>query len=125
MTAFGLSDKPDGALLDLTTPELSSQLADLEERLHLVRGLLDALARMNEVNKVVQFSRNRNFALVALEHAPFGYSHAQAEAVLDMPVSWQASDEVERLRAEHDQLVDRRSNLHEHVTEVLALHWFG
>jgi topoisomerase-4 subunit A len=125
MTAFGLSDKPDGALLDLTTPELSGQLTALEQRLHVVRGLLDALARMSEVNKVVQFSRSRNSALVALEHDPFGYSRPQAEAVLDMPVSWQASDEIERLRAEHEHLVDRRANLHEEVTEALALHWFG
>lgn len=125
MAAFSLSDEPIGAVLDLTTPALSSELAELEERLHVVHGLLDALARLHEVNKIVQFSSDRYSALVALQHEPFAYSRQQAEAVLDMPVSWQASDEAERLRAERDQLLARRASLREHVSEVLALHWFG
>ena len=42
-----------------------------------------------------------------------------------MPMSWQSSDEAERLRAERDDLVARRAALREHVAEVLAFHWFG
>jgi DNA gyrase/topoisomerase IV subunit A len=125
MSAFSLSDEQVGSLLDLSTPALSSELAELEDRLHIVRGLLDALARLHEVNKIVQFSRDRASALFALQHEPFSYSRAQADALLDMPVSWQTSDEAERLRTERDELLARRANLHEHVTEVLALHWFG
>jgi DNA gyrase/topoisomerase IV subunit A len=86
---------------------------------------LDALARLHEVNKIVQFSRDRDAAVAALQEEPFRYSRAQADGVLDMPVSWQTSDEAERLRSERDQLLTRRASLHEHVTEVLSLHWFG
>jgi hypothetical protein len=40
-------------------------------------------------------------------------------------VSWQTSDEVERLRQERDRLTNRRVSLREQVAEILALHWFG
>jgi DNA gyrase/topoisomerase IV subunit A len=130
MAASSLSDEPLGGVLDLNNPVRASQLAELEERLHIVKGLLDALGRLDELNKVVQFSSDRFSALVALQHEPFTYSRQQAEAVLDMPVSWQTSDEAERLRAEHDKLLARRARLREHVTdeqvtEVSDLHWFG
>jgi len=125
VAAFSLSGEPVASVVDLTSPELSNEIADLEERLHIVLGLLDALARMNEVNKIVQFSSDRHTALLSLQQEPLCYSRHQAEAVLDMPVSWQASDEAERLRTERDQLLARRASLREQVTEVLALHWFG
>jgi DNA gyrase/topoisomerase IV subunit A len=125
MSTYSLSDAAAGAPLDLTTPAISSELTVLEERLHVVQGLLDALARLHEVNKIVQFSRDRDAALAALQQEPFRYSRAQADAVLDMPVSWQTSDEAERLRSERNQLTARQASLHEHVTEALSLHWFG
>lgn len=113
------------AILDLTTPQLSSELTELEQRLHVLRGLLDAHSRLGELNRAVQFAPSRHAARMALQNEPFGYSRDQAEAILDMPVSWQAADEAERLRAEHDMVAARRASLREHVTEVLALHWFG
>jgi DNA gyrase/topoisomerase IV subunit A len=125
MSAFSLSDEQAGDLLDLSSPAISSELAELEERLHIVRGLLDALGRLHEVNEIVQFSRDRPSALLALQDVPFSYSRAQAEALLDMPVSWQASDQAERLRVERDELLARRGHLHEHATEEVTLHWFG
>jgi DNA gyrase subunit A len=125
MAAFSLTDEPVDAILDLTTPALSNELSELEARLHVVHGLLDALGRINEVNKVVQFSRDRYSALVTLQNEPLGYSRQQAEAVLDMPMSWQTSDEAERLRAERDHLRARRAAMREHVSEVLTFHWFG
>lgn len=114
-----------GAVLDLTTPQLSSELAEIERRLHVLRGLLDAHGRLAEVNEAVQFAHSRQAAMVALQLDPFSYSREQAEAVLDMPVSWQSADEGGRLRAEWDLVAARRAALREQVTEVLALHWFG
>jgi len=120
-----LAEEPAPTVLDLTSPVLSSELAELEDRLHVVNGLLDALGRVNEVHKVVQFSPARPQALIALQEEPFSYTKRQAEAVLDMPMSWQASEGAERLRSERDHLMSRRAGLREHVTEVLSLHWFG
>jgi len=125
VTAFGLTEEPSINVLDLTSPALSSELAELEARLHVLQGLLDALGRVNEVNKLVQSSSDRAQALEALQNDPFDFSRHQAEAILDMPVNWQASDVAERLGAERDQLFTRRAALCNHVTEIFALHWFG
>ncbi|HET9061168.1 MAG TPA: hypothetical protein VFN61_14715 [Acidimicrobiales bacterium] len=114
-----------GVVLDLTTPQLSSELAEIERRLHVLRGLLDAHGRLSEVSDAVRLAHSRGEALVALQNDPFSYSREQAEAVLDMPFSWQAADEAERLRSEWDLVAARRASLREQVTEVLALHWFG
>lgn len=119
------SEQSASSFVDLTSPAVPGELAAIEERLHLVQGLLDALARMGDVNKVLRFSKDRASALTALQHDPFKYSRTQADAILDMPVSWQTSDKTEQLRAERDRLLTRRARLHEHVTEALALHWFG
>ncbi|HTV11128.1 MAG TPA: DNA gyrase subunit A [Acidimicrobiales bacterium] len=112
-------------VLDLTSPAVSGELTQIQARLHIVTGLLDALGRVNEVNKIIQFSQDRSVALLALQHEPFRYTPGQAEAVLDMPLSSQASDASERLRVERDKLQRRRAALREHVMEALSLHWFG
>jgi DNA gyrase/topoisomerase IV subunit A len=125
MGGFSITEEQPDPVVDLTTAGLSNELAELEGRLHVLRGLLDALGRLDELNKAVQFARDKYSAAGVLEQEPFGYSHQQAEAILGMPVSWQTSDEVERLRQERDRLTTRRVNLREQVAEVLALHWFG
>jgi DNA gyrase/topoisomerase IV subunit A len=125
MSVSRLAEEPTAAVLDLTSPALSNELAELDGRLHVLQGLLDASERLADVNKTIQFCPDKFSALVALQNEPFGYSRRQAEAVLDMPMSWQTAEEVARLQAELDLLTERRANLREHVAEVLALHWFG
>jgi len=125
MTTFHATDEALGAVLDLTSPGLSSELAELEGRLQVLNGLLDALSRLDQVNQVIQFSRDRNSALVELQQEPFGYSSQGAEAVLDMPMSWQTGEQADQIRQERDRLSARRASLREHVAEMLALHWFG
>ena len=125
MGGFSVTEEQPDPVVDLTTAGLSNELAELEGRLHVLRGLLDALGRLDELNKAVQFARDKYSAAGVLEQEPFGYSRQQAEAILGMPVSWQTSDEVERLRQERDRLTNRRVSLREQVAEILALHWFG
>jgi DNA gyrase/topoisomerase IV subunit A len=125
MGGFSITEDQPGAVLDLTSPGLSSELAELENRLHVLRGLLDALGRLDELNKAIQFARDKYSAIDVLQQEPFGYSHQQANAILQMPMSWQASDEVQRLRQERDCLATRRIGLQERVAEALSLHWFG
>ena len=125
MTTFYPTDEALGAVLDLNSPGLSIELAELEGRLQVLTGLLDALSRLNQINQVIQFSGDRNTALVALQQEPFGYSTREAEAVLDMPMSWQTGEHADHMRQERDHLTERRASLRQHVAEVLALHWFG
>jgi DNA gyrase subunit A len=125
MTTFYPTDEALGAVLDLTSPGLSSELAQLERRLQVLNGLLDALSRLDQINQLIQFSQDRNSALVALQQEPFGYSNQEAEAILDMPMSWQTGEQADHMREERDHLAERRASLRQHVAEVLALHWFG
>ncbi len=114
-----------GAVLDLTSPEFVIELTELEGRLHVLGGLLDVSSRFPQVNETIQYAPDRDAALEALRHEPFGYSYEQAEAILSMPMGWQSAAEVEHLREERDHLTSRRLSLQEHATEVLAFHWFG
>ena len=91
----------------------------------MLNGLLDALSRLGAINQVIQFSQDRNSALFALQQEPFGYSNQEAEAILDMPMSWQTGEQADHMREERDHLTERRASLRQHVAEVLALHWFG
>jgi DNA gyrase/topoisomerase IV subunit A len=111
--------------LDLTSPEYVIELTELEGRLHVLGGLLDVSSRFREVNETIQFAQDRESALKALQNQPFGYSHDQAEAILNMPMAWQSAAEVDHLREEQERLTSRRLSLREHATEVLAFHWFG
>jgi DNA gyrase/topoisomerase IV subunit A len=125
VAAFLASDEPAGTILDLSSPGLVNEMTELDERLHVLNGLLDASSRFYEVNETIQCSKDKSAALAALEQDPFGYTHEQAEALLEMPMGWQSVAELEQLRQERDRLASRRASLREHVTEVLAFHWFG
>jgi DNA gyrase/topoisomerase IV subunit A len=119
------AEETTGAVVDLSSPEYVIELTELEGRLQVLGGLLDASSRFHEVNEAIQFAQDRESALEALEHQPFGYSHDQADAILNMPMGWQSAAEVEHLREERERLASRRMSLREHATEVLAFHWFG
>jgi DNA gyrase/topoisomerase IV subunit A len=125
VSAFLASEEPAGTILDLSSPSLVNEITELDGRLHVLNGLLDASSRFYQVNETIQSSRDRNSALAALQQEPFGYTQEQAEALLEMPMGWQIVAELEQLRLERDSLASRRASLREHVTEVLAFHWFG
>lgn len=112
-------------VLDLASGSSSRELAEVEKRLHVVGGLIDALGRIQEVNKAIQFTADRHSALAALEEEPFGYSREQAEAILSMPMSWQCTDTRARLEEEREALAARSSNMRKQIGESLSLHWFG
>jgi DNA gyrase/topoisomerase IV subunit A len=125
MAALPGAEEPTGAVLDLSSPEYVVELNELEGRLHVLGGLLDVSSRLHQLNETIQFAQDRDSALEALQREPFGYSHQQAEAILNMPMGWQSAAEVEHLREERDRLASRRMSLRENATEVLAFHWFG
>ena len=124
MVLLEATQEPVG-VVDLTSPGLASELRGLDGRIMVLDGLLDALSRVNQVQYTVQASSDRRAALTALQDPPYCYTQAQAEAVLDMPVSWQCLGEAERLRRERDDLVARRANLRDNASDTLSFHWFG
>lgn len=125
MAVPSVTGGPGAHVLDLTAVGPSRELTEIDGRLHILEGLLDALGRVQDVNRALQFAANRRAALVALQQEPFEYSERQAEAVLDMPMSWQCADAAQRLRAERDSLASRRAEVRERISEILSLHWFG
>jgi hypothetical protein len=125
VAAFSAPEEPSGTILDLSSPSLVTEMTELDGRLHVLNGLLDASSRFYQVNETIQCSRDRSSALAALQQEPFGYTHQQAEALLEMPMGWQSAEELKHLREERDRLASRRASLSEHVSEVLAFHWFG
>lgn len=112
-------------MVDLTKAQLSEEPAQVEARLHVLRGQLDALSRVDDLNQVIQVSMSREAAVEALRHEPFHYSEEQAAAILDMPMSSQSMEAAQLMRQECERLSARRATMREQVTEVLALHWFG
>jgi DNA gyrase/topoisomerase IV subunit A len=116
---------PGAHVLDLTAVGSSRELTEIDGRLHVLEGLLDALGRIEDVNRTIQLTANKRAAAAALQQEPFGYSERQAEAVLEMPMSWQCAESSQRLRAEHTNLAARRAEVREKVSEILSLHWFG
>jgi len=109
-------------VVDLTVPV--SSRADSEQRFHVLCGLLDALERIEDVNKAIQSAPDKRSAVMALRREPFGYSVEQAQAILDMPMSWQCADTSGHLREERDALAGRRQPA-VYEQPDLSFHWFG
>lgn len=120
--AMFVADQPGAPVLDLTT---SRELAELEGRLNIVEAQLDALRRLEQVNKVIQFAQTMQSAAAALRQEPFGYSSEQAKAVLEMPMSYQCAEAINKLRAERQDLVARRSSIRQNSIEAASANWFG
>ena len=83
MAAFPAPEEPAGAILDLSSPSLVNEMTELDGRLHILNGLLDASSRFDQVNEAIQGSKDMSGALTTLQQEPFGYSPEQAEALLD------------------------------------------
>lgn len=82
-----------------------------ESRLHIVEGLLIALANIDEVVHTIRSSASSLEASVSLQKQ-FLLTEAQTKAILDMKLSRLAHLEVEKLKREENDLIDtiRRIN---------------
>jgi len=74
-------------------------LAKTEEREHIVKGLVIALANIDEVIEIIRKSTDKNTACVALMEK-FELSDKQANAILEMRLQRLTSMEVEKLKEE-------------------------
>jgi DNA gyrase/topoisomerase IV subunit A len=122
MTATGEQHRTR-MVVDLTGP--APDLGELDSRVEVIDGLLAALERFDEVNRIVRLSRDRFSALMDLQGAPLNLSELQAHAVLDMPVSQQSFEAIEELRRERSELLSLRLQLTTPEVHEPAVHWFG
>ncbi len=74
-----------------------------EEKAHILAGLVLALANVDEVIRIIKASADRNEAIVGLTSS-FELDEKQAIAILEMRLQRLTSLEVEKLKAELDQL---------------------
>ena len=74
-----------------------------EEREHIVEGLVVALANIDDVIRIIKGSSDRQDASTKLQES-FLLSDKQANAILDMRLQRLTGLEVEKLKAEQDEL---------------------
>jgi DNA gyrase subunit A len=82
------------------------ELRKAEERAHILEGLLIALDNIDEVIQLIRKSRAVEDAQRGLI-ARFALSEAQAKAILDMRLAKLASLEIEQVKQEHAELLER------------------
>ncbi|MCQ2387659.1 MAG: DNA gyrase subunit A, partial [Clostridia bacterium] len=85
-------------------------LAKTEEREHIVRGLVIALANIDEVIEIIKKSADKNVACEMLM-SHFDLSDKQANAILEMRLQRLTSMEVNKLNEELKQLLDTMADL--------------
>lgn len=85
-------------------------LKKIENRLHILEGLLIALARIEEVIQTIKSSSSTAVANQKLQKE-FLLSEAQAKAILDMKLSRLAHLEVEKLEKEKKELEVERDRI--------------
>ena len=103
---------------EVITRRTQFDLAKTEERAHIIEGLVLALANIDEVIKIIKESRDKNDACEKLI-ASFLLSDKQANAILEMRLQRLTSLEVEKLRAELEQLHATIADL----KDILANEW--
>jgi DNA gyrase subunit A len=99
------------------------ELRKKEERVHVLEGLLIALANIEEVIALIRASRDTETARTGLVER-FELSLIQAQAILQLTLSRLTGLEVDKLKAEHADLLERIKELREILGDenrVLAL----
>lgn len=86
-------------------------LKKIEDRIHIIDGLLICLASIDEVVQTIKGSASSAAASIALQ-GRFLLDAAQAKAVLDMRLSRLAHLEVKKLEDERGDLCEKAFNIH-------------
>ena len=87
----------------VVTRRTQYDLERAKERLHILEGLLIALANIDEVVDIIKTSPTTQAAKERL-CSRFGLSDKQAQAILDMRLARLTGLEQEKIQAEHDEL---------------------
>src|SRR3954469_6760133 len=95
---------------DVVVRRSKHELAELERRVHVLEGLLIALANLDEVIALIRASRDRATARGQLVER-FELSGVQAEAILQLRLSQLTALEVDELKQEHADKIERIGEL--------------
>jgi topoisomerase-4 subunit A len=96
---------------------LEHRLGKVEDRLHLLEGLLIAYLNIDEVIRIIREEDEPKPALIAT----FGLSERQAEAILELRLRHLAKLEEMKIRGEQEELEAERARLQELLGNEAAL----
>lgn len=86
-------------------------LKKIENRIHIIDGLLICLAHIDEVTQTIKASNSTAAASIALQQK-FILDEEQAKAVLDMKLGRLAHLEVQKLEQEREELTNEANKIH-------------
>ncbi len=95
---------------DVITRRTRYDLEKARHRVHILEGLLIALANLDEVVQIIRSSRTPESALKKLVER-FRLTQVQAQAILDMPLRRLVALERQKLQEEHKELSKTIKNL--------------
>jgi DNA gyrase subunit A len=95
---------------DVIVRRTKHELRIAEDRAHILEGLLIALANLDEVIATIRRSPDRETARVNLVNK-FELSERQAEAILQMTLGRLTALEVDKIKQEHADIVERIAEL--------------
>lgn len=101
--------------IDVTERRTRYNLAKAQEREHIVKGLIIAIANIDEVVEIIKKSRERSTACTSLMET-FLLSEKQANAILDMRLASLTGLQVEKLEEEEKELQEKIAD----YTDILA-----
>lgn len=92
------------------TRQYTHELERVEQRIHLVHGLLSALANLDAVIDILRNAPDGSTAKLTLQNQ-FDFSDRQADAILSMPLRRLTGLERQHLQNEYEDLVKRQNEL--------------
>jgi DNA gyrase subunit A len=101
--------------IDVTERRTRYNLTKAQEREHIVKGLIIAIANIDEVVEIIKKSRERSTACTSLMET-FLLSEKQANAILDMRLASLTGLQVEKLEEEEKELQEKIAD----YTDILA-----
>ncbi|HRR28809.1 MAG TPA: DNA gyrase C-terminal beta-propeller domain-containing protein, partial [Victivallales bacterium] len=96
--------------LEVVTRRTQFELEKAEARAHILEGLLIAVKNIDDVVRIIKESKDRNSASEALI-LKFGLTKIQADAILEMRLHQLTGLEIEKLKAEYDELIKKIADL--------------
>ena len=97
---------------DVVVRRTKHELRQREARLHILEGLLIAIADIDAVIELIRGSRDPDAAREGLMER-FGLSRIQAQAILDLRLQRLTAMEADKIQAEHDDVLERIRELRE------------
>ena len=96
--------------LEVVTRRLEHELAQLEKRIHILKGFVKIFDALDEAIKIIRSSKNKADAAQRLMHR-FRLDDVQAEAILETKLYKLSQLEIDAIRAELEQKEARASDI--------------